>query len=568
MKSLLSVALTALIGLGSAAPGWAADAAGLPAASPDRAAALAKLTVPSFTEEAQAAGIKQVYAGGFEFFVGGGGAALDCNGDDLPDVVLAGGTNPAALYVNHSAVGGTLKFVQSVGADLGLPAKDLLDATGAYALDIDGDGIKDIVLLRNAGNRVLKGLGDCKFKRLDQEWHIDPGHAWTTAFAATWEAGNKFPTLAFGNYVDRTAPGTPWGTCSDNVLMRPKAGSDTPDYSDATPLTPGYCALSMLFTDWNHSGEAALRIANDRQYYRGGEEQMWKVSPGQTPRLYTRSDGWAHLSIWGMGIAQADLNNNGLPVYAVSSMGDTKLQALENPSDPSSPQYYDVAFERGATAQMPYIDGPKLPSTGWHVEFADFNNDCTQDLFISKGNVEAMADFAKFDPNDLLLQTPDGKFVESGDAAGMALNRIGRGAIIDDFNRDGMLDILVINRKTNVSLFRNLGTATPWGHRTMGNWVEIEVVDPTTGNRDAVGARLLVKAGTHAETQIISVGGGHASGHTGPVHFGLGMIDRGIVRIQWPDGSWSPDYRFNANQHIVITRGDTLATYRALDGDG
>jgi len=565
MKTLLSIAL---IGLAALAPPVLADDAKLAVPPPDRAALLQKLTVPSFVEEASAAGINQVYTGGFEFFVGGGGASLDCNGDGLPDIVLAGGTNPAALYVNHSPIAGNLKFARSADADLGLDAKDLVSATGAYALDIDGDGIEDVVLLRNAGNRVLRGLGACKFKRMDQEWHIDPGHAWTTAFAATWEAGSKFPTLAFGNYIDRTAPGTPWGTCSDNVLMRPKSGSQTPDYSDPTPLTPGYCALSMLFTDWNHSGEAALRIANDRQYYRGGEEQMWKVSPVQRPRLYTRSDGWAHLSIWGMGIAQADLNNNGLPVYAISSMGDTKLQALDNPDDPSSPDYYDIAYERGATAQMPYVDGPKLPSTGWHVEFADFNNDCTLDLFIAKGNVEAMADFAKFDPNDLLLQTIDGRFVESGDAAGVALNRIGRGAIIDDFNGDGMLDVLVVNRKTNVSLFRNLGAATPWGHRSMGNWVEIALDDPTSGNRDAVGARLLVKAGTHTMTRLVSIGGGHASGHVGQVHVGIGMVDRATVRIQWPDGSWSPDYRFNANQHIVITRGTTLATYRDLDADG
>jgi hypothetical protein len=566
MKTLAALALgLALLAFPAFAPSTLADDAKAPTPPADRAAQLLKLTVPSFVEEATAAGIDHAYTGGFEFFVGGGGAALDCNGDGLPDIILAGGSSPAALYTNHSPIGGALKFVKSADADLGLDPKDLLDATGAYALDIDGDGIKDIVMLRNAGNRVLKGLGNCKFERADTLWHIEPGHAWTTAFAATWEAGNKFPTLAFGNYIDRTAPGTPWGTCSDNVLMRPKA-SDGPNYTDPTTLTPGYCALSMLFTDWTHSGEPALRIANDRQYYRGGEEQMWKVTPSEQPRLYTRNDGWAHLSIWGMGIAQADLSNNGMPVYAISSMGDTKLQALEDPTDPSSPAYFDAAFEKGATAAMPYTPGAQLPSTGWHVEFQDFNNDGNLDLFIAKGNVEAMADFSKNDPNDLLLQTIDGKFVESGDAAGIAMNKIGRGALIDDFNGDGMLDMLVVNRKTNVSLFRNLGAATPWGHRTLGNWVEIQVIDPTTGNHDAIGARLLVKGGTHAMTRLITVGGGHASGHIGQVHVGMGMIDRGFVRIQWPDGSWSPDYRFNANQHIVITRGNPLAVYRDLTG--
>jgi hypothetical protein len=254
-----------------------------------------------------------------------------------------------------------------------------------------------------------------------------------------------------------------------------------------------------------------------------------------------------------------------MPVYAITSMGDTKLQALEDPEDSDSPVYYDIAYEKGVTAAQPYVDVPKLPSTGWHTEFQDFNNDGLLDLFIAKGNVDSMEDFAAYDPNNLLLQTIDGKFVESGDSAGIALNRIGRGALLEDFNRDGMLDLLVVNRKENVSLFRNLGSPTAWGgYRPMGNWVEIELNDPTSTNHDAIGAHLLIKAGTRTISRLISVGGGHASGHIGPWHVGIGMIDRAIVRVQWPDGTWSPDYRFNANQHITITRGDALATYQVL----
>ena len=559
IRAFLLVAMIA----GLAVPAFADDKPLPPPA--ERQAALDMLTVPNFLEEAKDAGIEHAYTGGFEFFVGGGGAALDCNADGFSDVFLAGGSSPAALYINQSTLGGKLKFAKADYADLGLDAKELLDVTGAYPLDIDGDGQEDIVLLKLGQNIVLKGLGGCKFQRVDREWHIDGGHSWTTAFSATWEAGAKFPTLAFGNYIDRAAPGTPWGTCSDNMLMRPKASSDVPDYSDATPLTPGYCTLSMLFTDWNHTGEAALRIANDRQYYRGGEEQMWKVTPGEAPRLYTRNDGWAHLSIWGMGIAQADLQNNGMPVYAISSMGDTKLQALDNPEDSQSPVYNDIAYERGTTAAMPYIAGAQLPSTGWHVEFQDFNNDGLLDLFVAKGNVEAMSDFAKYDPNDLLLQTIAGKFVESGDVSGLAMNRIGRGALIADFNNDGMLDILVVNRKTNVSLFRNLGSATQWGgYRPMGNFIEIDVKDPTSSNHDAIGAHVLIKAGTRAMTRLIGVGGGHAAGHIGTIHVGIGMIDRGIIRVQWPDGSWSADYRFNANQHIVVSRDTSIATFRVV----
>ncbi|MBL4646490.1 MAG: hypothetical protein COA52_10230 [Hyphomicrobiales bacterium] len=526
----------------------------------DRSDALDLLSIPHFTEQAASAGLSQTYDGGWEFFVGGGGSSLDCNGDGMPDIALAGGTNAAALFINTGKAGGELSFTRKA---FDLPEKLTKNVLGIYALDINADAQDDLVLLRLGENIVLQGMGGCKFERANRKWNIDGGRSWTTAFAATWEPEQRFPTLAFGNYVDRTAPGSPWGTCDANYLMRP-SGGDTPNYDNVAELSPGYCALSMLFTDWNRSGEPALRIANDRQYYRGGEEQLWRVEPNRPPRLYRRADGWEHLKIWGMGIAEADLNSDGLPEYAITSMGDTKLQSLDDPADASSPQYTDIAYERGATATQPYAGPDKLPSTGWHVEFADFNNDGRQDLFVAKGNVEAMPDFASFDPDNLLLQSIDKRFVESGDRAGIALNTSGRGAIIEDFNRDGLLDMLVINRKQNVSLFRNLGRETDWGHRPLGNWVEIELHDKG-GNTHAIGARLLVKTGTISMNRTIKAGAGHASGHSGVTHIGLGLLDRATVRVQWPDGSWSHDYRFLANQHIIIKRDESDVIYRLID---
>ena len=48
------------------------------------------------------------YAGEFEFFVGGGVAAFDCDDDGRDELYFAGGTAPAALYRNESPVGGAL----------------------------------------------------------------------------------------------------------------------------------------------------------------------------------------------------------------------------------------------------------------------------------------------------------------------------------------------------------------------------------------------------------------------------------------------------------------------------
>ncbi len=512
--------------------------------------------VPIFEEQAASAGIDHMYSGPWEYFVGGGAASLDCNGDRLPDLFLAGGTNPAQLYVNRSAAGGEFSFEKK---DIGLSSADLTKVLGAYPIDIDNDGQGDLVILRLGQNLLLKGGPDCTFSKVNRQFTFDGGREWTTSFSAIWENDESFPTLAFGNYVDRTAPGSPWGTCHDNMLFRP-SGSLIPDYGEASPLSPGYCALSILFTDWNRSGEPALRITNDRQYYRGGQEQLWSVSPGRVARQYRARDGWKSVKIWGMGIAEADLDNDGRPEYALTSMGDTKLQALSEEAQEDRPVYTDVAFEKGATAHRPYTGEDFKPSTGWHTQFADFNNDGKTDLYIAKGNVEAMPDFAAFDPDNLLLGNGQGGFTEKGDVAGIALDRRGRGAVVEDFNADGQLDLLVVNRMGPASLFRNRGAKVDWGYRPMGNWVSIELRNGEV-NRNAIGARITVKTGNHSQTRTVQIGGGHASGQVGFVHFGVGVAERASVRIQWPDGDWSHEYRVFANNFAVIERGKDEASY-------
>lgn len=514
--------------------------------------------VPDMLEQAETAGLEQVYDGPWEYFVGGGAASFDCNGDRMPDLLIAGGENAAKLFVNKSKAGGPLAFAQ---ADLDLSDRDMTKVLGAYPVNIDNDAHMDVVLLRLGANIILKGQGACRFEKANELFAFDGGKEWTTGFSAIWEPEQTFPTLAFGNYVDRSMPGSPWGTCHDNVLARPLSpDGETPDYSQARALSPGYCSLSLLFTDWNNSGEPALRITNDRQYYRGGQEQLWQVSPGQAPREYTTRDGWRQVTIWGMGIAEADLNGDGMPEYALTSMGDTKLQSLDSEAEEGQPVYRDIAFELGATAHRPYIGDDIKPSTGWHSQFADVNNDAVIDLFIAKGNVEAMTDFAKNDPDNLLLGRRDGTFSEQGDSAGIALPTKGRGAVVEDFNADGMLDLLVVNRGQNVSLFRNLGAKTGWGHRPTGNWIKIEL-QGEGANPSAIGAKIQVKTGNLTQTRTVEIGGGHASGQTGFVHVGLGVAERAAIRIKWPNGDWSQGIRAFANNHVVIRQGATTPIY-------
>jgi len=49
------------------------------------------VSVPLFQEETAQSGVTSVYAGDWQYMVGGGAAAFDCNGNNFPDLALAGG---------------------------------------------------------------------------------------------------------------------------------------------------------------------------------------------------------------------------------------------------------------------------------------------------------------------------------------------------------------------------------------------------------------------------------------------------------------------------------------------
>lgn len=498
------------------------------------AAPVAAQSVPQFVEETGASGLAHQFTGEWEYMVGGGLAAFDCNGDALPDLALSGGTAPAALFVNESSAGGALAFAP-VESGIELEA-----VTGTYPIDIDSDGITDLVLLRVGENVVMRGLGNCRFERANEAWGFDGGDAWSTAFAAMWETGATLPTLAIGNYINQREEAYPWGSCTDNWLHRPSAAA----YAPPLPLTPSFCALSMLFTDWNGSGKKSLRVSNDREYYEGGEEQMWHLDPGQPPRLYTAEDGWKRLRIWGMGIASTDLDADGYPEFYLTSMADNKLQRLVTPAPDAVPEYTDVAWAKGVTAHRPFMGDDLRPSTGWHAQFADVNNDGRADLFVAKGNVWEMPDFAMADPNNLLLQGADGVFVEAAHTAGVASTLAARGGAVVDLNGDGALDLVVVNRNAPAQVWRNTGP--------VGNWTRIDLRQPGP-NPTGIGAWVEVRTGDHLQRHEITSGGGHVSGIWGPQHFGLGEADRAEVRVVWPDGRISDWREVPANAVVTVS---------------
>ncbi|WP_422071382.1 CRTAC1 family protein [Tranquillimonas rosea] len=479
-------------------------------------------------EDASAVLPHHVYSGGWEHFVGGGVAVFDCSGDGRPEIFAAGGAAPAQLFRNISEQG-TLAFETA-------EIPELTGVTGAWPIDLDGDGPLDLVVLRAGPNVILRGTGDCHFEDATDRFGLAPRDDWSTAFAATWEEGRELPTLAIGNYVDRDDPEGPFGTCDDNLLYR----GDGARYEAPEILSPGYCALSMLISDWARTGRRDLRISNDRHYYvSGGYEQMWRLDE---MRELGDESGWDKVSIWGMGIASRDITGDGRPEVMLTSMGDQLLQIAE-----PGGTYAAAPYEIGTYAQRPFVGDDGRPSTGWHAEWGDVNNDGRSDLFIAKGNVDQMPSNAARDPNNLLIQGADGTFVEAAAEAGVAATERARGAALADFDRDGRLDLVVVNRRAPMELYRNAGAA--------GGWLQLSLSAPPPNTR-AVGAWIELRLPDGSvQAREVTVGGGHGGGQAGPHHFGLGAAEEVDLRIIQPDGRATEWVQVEAGQRLEAVLG-------------
>ena len=250
--------------------GWIAAGVGLLVVGVGSVAALAglgaggggALPAPHYVEEAAAAGLIHAYQGEFFYFVGGGVAVFDCDGDGRQDLYLAGGEEPAGA-VSQPQPGG----------------RRSAPSTRCRARDRPGARRRRLPdrhrrrwqrrprrAARCGENVLLRGLGGCAFERANEAWGFDGGDAWTTAFAASWEDPDALPTLAFGNYLKPESVDDGSYVCDDDQLVRPDASGR--QYAPPEALSPSYCTLSMLFSDWDRSGRRDLRVSNDRHYYR------------------------------------------------------------------------------------------------------------------------------------------------------------------------------------------------------------------------------------------------------------------------------------------------------------
>src|SRR5439155_27141939 len=106
------------------------------------------------------------------------------------------------------------------------------------------------------------------------------------------------------------------------------------------------------------------------------------------------------------------------------------------------------------------------------------------------------------------------KDVSSEMGAGITQRFSSRGAAFGDYDNDGDIDALILNMNELPSLLRNDG-----GNQII--WFKIKMIG-TRCNRTAIGARVRVVTGTHAQMDEVHSGSSVMSQSDLRLHFGIG----------------------------------------------
>ena len=175
-------------------------------------------------------------------------------------------------------------------------------------------------------------------------------------------------------------------------------------------------------------------------------------------------------TLFGMGLAVGDYNNDGNMDFYFSNVGPMEL--LRNRGDGT---FEDVAQEAGVQSRE---------NIGWGAVFIDYNNDGWRDLYLAVADTTTHKGIAA---NKLFKNNADGTFILVSCSNDSSDVRPSLGVAYADYNHDGWVDLVVGNMDEGYRLYQNQTGLSEDNH-----WLAIELVGGGNVNRDAVGARVYV----------------------------------------------------------------------------
>jgi hypothetical protein len=206
----------------------------------------------------------------------------------------------------------------------------------------------------------------------------------------------------------------------------------------------------------------------------------------------------------------------------------------------------------------------------WGCGFADFDNDGYLDLYVANGHTEdtvkqlGVAE-SREARNVVLHNNGQGHFDNVSQQCGDGLlpKFVSRGIALDDLDKDGDIDVAVVNARDRPNLLRNMAVE----RGTAGHWLQIQLRG-VQANRDGVGARVEVVSGDLRMVDEVHSGRGYQSHWGSVIHFGLGdrqRVDR--ITVRWVGGGSSQFEDLRVDQRVILIEGSDSVARSVCEGD-
>jgi hypothetical protein len=492
---------------------------------------------------------------------GTGVAIFDYDNDGWPDIFIVNGTSldaPASgklptSHLYHNNHDGTFTDVTKKA---GLTLSGW--GQGVCVGDYDNDGWEDLYVTYYGKNILYHNNGDGTFTDVSEKAGVaGSGKTWGNGCAFVDYDRDGHLDLMVANYVDfdlSTAPvpgersscvwkgvpvmcgpqGLPTAT---NILYHNRGDGTFEDVSAKSHIdkTDGHYSLSVSTLDYDDDGWPDIFVACDSTasilYHNNRDGTFTDVAIIAGAAF--NEDGHAQA---GMGSTVADFNGDGkLDIFKTNFSDDTATLYRNN----GNGTFDDVTYSAGLGLNTKYL--------GWGAMFFDFDNDGWPDLLLVNGHVYPEVDSQHLgstfqEPRILYHNNGNSTFTDISANGGPGITTVSssRGLAIGDLWNDGRLSAVISNMNAPPSLLVN-------ELRTANHWIAFHLVGasmlatPETGakrsSRDAIGARITMKAGARLFVDEVRSGSSYDSNSDMRVHFGLGSATKlDSVQVRWPSG--------------------------------
>jgi len=544
------------------------------------------------------------------YFYNGGGLAIgDINGDTLPDIFISGNQVQNKLYLNK----GNLSF-EDISNTAGIGGNSTWN-TGAVMGDVNGDGLLDIYVCTVVGvngfdghNELYINNGDATFTESATAYGLDLDTYSSNAAFLDYDLDGDLDIYILNHAVHTQES---YGKASlrfkrnyetGDRLMRNDGGKFT-DVSEEAGILGGINSygLGIAIADFNQDGWPDIYIGNDFH-----EDDYYYLNTGKGSFRESLKEYFGHTSRFSMGSDVADINSDGWPDMISLDMLPEDENVLKSSEGDDNIQTQKLRIDRFGyhyqfTRNMLYVNqkgydyqetallsGIAATDWSWSALFADFDQDSSQDLFISNGipkrpndldyirfissdQIQSKISNTKLIDQKALELMPKGNthnYIFKGkehlafeDLSGTWIKKdtlVSGATALADLDNDGDLDIVTNNINTTPQVYQNTTDAT-------ANYLKIRF-NYTAPNTYGIGTKVFAyHQGKLQYKELYTVRGFQASSE--PIlHFGFGkttMIDS--LKVVWPNRTSQTLTKVAVNQTLVISpKGNKPFNYNSL----